>query len=132
MKKYFSKIVSLGVILPVSFATIFCCQFSLVKPVAASAVKTHDAMPACHAHKNKASAPMKSNCECCVSKRLQADQLTKNSFEISKVVTGYVFSNVFPSTISILKDKFNLAYLNGPPGPASDTPLYIHLRNIRL
>ena len=138
MKKYFSKIVSLSLILAVSWAGVFCCQL-FKTPLAeasdssAALPNTGQAMPSCHAKKEgKTSTPVQSDCGCCAAKQLQTNASPRISLFIPQTTIEYVLLNVFFQPLASFKEKFDLAYLNGPPKSASDTPLYISLRNLRL
>ena len=129
MKKYFSKMVTAALIPTLSLATILCCDLSVIK-VAKAAEST---MPACHRPKAKAAVPVKSKCDCCAHKQLQADVPTKASFQIPQTpVLGYAFLDILSASSVVFKSKFNLAYLNGPPGPISESPRYIHFHNFRI
>ena len=137
MKKQFLAIVNFCLIVTVSLATVLCCNFSATQTAAvgrSSVVmsKMEKAMPACHAQRNQADAPMRTDCNCCISKQLQAEQPTKISFNPAPIFSSYALLDVLSQQSFAPKAEFNLAYLNGPPGPISDTPLYIHLRNFRI
>ena len=130
MKKYLTKITVSSLILTFSLASTLCCHsFAATTP---SSIKTEHAMPSCHAHKNKAAAPVKGTCDCCVTKQLPADSAANISLNIPKVILGDLSSNILSNPFSIIKTKFNLAYLDGPPGPISDIPLYIQSHNFRI
>lgn len=139
MKKYFYKILMLSLTLPVALTAVLCCRISGTSVAQASlspstAKKNQETMPACHAHarnKGKASLPAQGHCSCCIQ-QLQADLLTKFSFTIKPSLTAFVFSDSRPHERLVLKSKFNLSYLDGPPGPVADSPLYIHFRNLRI
>ncbi len=136
MKKTISNIVGSILILPTALATILCCNFSgIAQAKSASAMfsKTESAMPSCHANPLHQSNSTKSNALCC-HVQLQANLLTKFSLDTLPTV-----SNLFPTDLilthsAILKNKFNLAFLDGPPVPGSvfETPRFIHFRNIRI
>ena len=137
MKKYISKIINLCLILALSLATVFCCNSSATQAAAAShssvvMAKTEKAMPACHRHRNQTPIPTKSDCSCCINKQLQADQPIRISFYAPQIVIGYSSLAILLQQQLVLKAKFNLAFLDGPPGPISDSPLYIHFHNIRI
>ena len=136
MKKYSSTILNFCLIVTVSLATVLCCPFSAKQAMATSGFsvnmsKAEKAMPACHSQRPKADATKKGDCSCCLNKQLQADQLGKISFNSALILSGYAFLNVLPQSL-VLKTKFNLAYLDGPPGPISPTPHYIHFHNFRI
>ena len=128
MKRSLLKIVTFALIPTLSLATVLCCNLSFIKTAQAST----PAMPACHAHKAKASVPVKGNCECCKTKQLQADLPTKMSFDPVQVIIGQMsLLGSFQKSL-FFKDEFNLAYLNGPPGPIAQTPLHISFHNFRI
>ena len=128
MKTYLSKIAVSFLIVTFFLASTFCCHsFAATTP---SSLKTQHALPAYHAHKT--SVPAKGTCDCCVTKQLPADSAASISLNIPKIILGYLSSNVLTVQFPPLKTKFNLAYLDGPPGPNSKTPLYIQSHNFRL
>lgn len=138
MKKYPLKIAVFYLIPALFLANLLCCHFPGIKSVQAadfrsvSMLKTEKAVPSCHAQPNKTPAPVKRECSCCITQQLQADPPAKISLHIPQSIIGYLSVSVLPSAVFVLKDQFNLAFLNGPPGPISKTPLYIHLHNFRI
>ena len=129
MKTYLSKIAVSCLILTFSLASTFCCHsFAAMVP---SSIKI-ERVPACHTHQDKTSTPVKGTCDCCVTKQLPADSADKISLNIPKVIIGSLSSNILAVQFCPLKTKFNLAYLDGPPGPVAQSPLYLQSHNFRL
>ena len=129
MKKYFSKISISFLILTFSLASTLCCHSFAAT---SSSVKTDRALPACHAHQDKAAAPIRGACDCCVTKQLPADSTANISLNIPKVTFSYLSSNILSNPFSIIKTRFNLAYLDGPPGHYSEIPLYLKSHAFRI
>ena len=135
MKKYSKQAISFGVILVLSAFTVLCCKPSQMAMAQGSYpfVGTNTSMPACHAHAKKTAVPTKGDCDCCLTKKLlQADALTKISFKPEQIFVGFTTEDVSSELSLVLKPQFNLAFLDGPPGPTVESPLYIHFHNIRI
>jgi len=116
----------------VFLATVLCCNPQLAQAKSSTGVDVAmKGMPSCHAAKGKSSAPVKAEKDCC-KPQLQADHPVKISFEFSQLVSDLSLIDVFIDHKILLKEKFNLAYLNGPPGLASEVPLYLFTHNFRL
>ena len=129
MKKYFSKISISFLILTFSLASTLCCHSFAAT---SSSVKTDRALPACHAHKNRSESPVKGTCDCCVSKQSSADSAVNFSLRVPQILLGYLSLNMLSSPFSPVKTKFNLAYLDGPPGHYSEIPLYLKSHAFRI
>ena len=136
MKNFFRKTVILSSAFMLALATVVCCNMAMAKAGGdnVSTGTMDKSMPACHSHRTKPSSPVQSDCNCCLTKKfLQSDSLTKISFyHPSQVILGYAPISVLPQPCSVVKSSYNLAFLDGPPGPLADSPLYIHFRSIRI
>lgn len=131
MKKHFSKILASSLILTVFLATVLCCNPQSVQASTVSVSNTSmEDMPNCPERKGKASTPAKVN-DCC-NPQLQAEHPVKISLNFPQIVNDLFSVHIFVYKPVVLKEKFNLAYLNGPPGLASDIPLYLSTHNFRL
>jgi hypothetical protein len=86
-------------------------------------------LPPCH-RQQKTESPVKKDCNCCIQKKLQSDLPVK--FSLVPQSFDYLTVSALPQLVALLKDDFILTYLNGPPGPTADTPLYIHFHNFRI
>ena len=132
MKKVSSKILASGLILAVFLATVLCCNFSVAAQSNGShclVKKPETSTSTCHYCKTGTKS--KSESSCCL-KQLQADQPTQISLNFQQVDTSHTPLDVLPQTNPFLKTKFNLAYLDGPPGPISNTPFYILSHSFRI
>ena len=128
MKEYFTKIVRLSLILPVSFAAILCCHFSKGQAVEVGS----KIMPACHPHSAKTTPVKGDDCSCCIN-QIQADSTAKISLTFPQPTEDFLISEFLIQHQGVFKPEFNLAFLDGPPlGPFSDAPLYIHFHNFRI
>ena len=137
MKKYVFKIVIPCVISTLSLVTVLCCDFSGMQVAEAGSssivLKKEKAVPLCHASKvDKKETPNQKNCSCCKEKRIQADLPTNISLNTYKTIIDYVALSLLPEQVAVFRAQFNLTYLNGPPGPISDIPLYLHSHNLRI
>ncbi len=79
----------------------------------------------------KGGAAAKTESKCCFQ-QLQAEQPVLISFNFSNTVINHVSFNVFSIQPGVIKSKYNLAYLDGPPGPISVAPRYISFRSFRV
>ncbi len=131
MNRSLSKIAVFSLILTFSSASILCCHSKAEASSLSSLIKAQQALPPCHTHKAKTSTPVKNNCDCCVTKQSQADSPISLSSNVPQVMLGYLSSN-FSLTQVCIKNKFNLAYLDGPPGPIAEIPLYLQSHNFRI
>ena len=132
MKRNFPKIINSFLIPIVSLAAILCCNLSVIRTAQAGhsvAVAETEKLPPCH-RQQKTESPAKKDCTCCIQKKVQADLPAK--FSLVPQSFDYLAVSVLAQPVALLKDDFILLYLNGPPGPTSDIPLYIRLRNFRI
>jgi hypothetical protein len=130
MKKYSLKIIIFPLIFAVSLATILCCAaFSGTTLAKTNSIVASNVMPSCHAHKGKTDNSAPKNC---CNPKLQADYPSKISINITPIFTELVSLDFSSQQFSVIKTKLNLAFVDGPPGSDSDTPLYIHFRNFRI
>ena len=133
MKKPLPKILASILVLMVFTATVLCCW--PVKALAGHSPdimgKAQSHMPACH-HKNK-STPSDDNEKTCCHQQLQAIQETQSSLKsnIPQLFAGSPLAGIPPQTY-FQKSLFNLAYLDGPPGPVFETPFYILSHSFRI
>ncbi len=117
--KAFAKAGVSFLIITVFFAYTFCCSFS-------SLAQAERGCQACHQH----TASTKDHC---CKTQYQAD--LPSSFSYNKAIqSATVFASLesLVDPISFPRAKFDLAYLDGPPGPISNTPFYIQFRNLRI
>ncbi len=114
-------------------AVVLCCCTN--QTAHAFTVKAEKAMPACHMHKQAkadAAPPATTDCACCTSKLLQADGIAKIVL-VPPSFIPHVFIVVASLPInSFISVKYNLAYLDGPPGIDHDVPLYIKHHSLRI
>ena len=132
MKKYFYKILTSGLILTVFLTAVLCCH--CLKTAEAGyfpgLMNVAKPMPACHAHPGKTGGPAQAD-HCC-NPQLQADHPAKIFLKIPQTVNDFVLLSILFPQQFVFQDRFNLACLNGPPGPISDPPLYILSHNFRI
>lgn len=126
MNKMFAKITSVFTLSVFLMAAVLCCCTQ--QSVHAS---TEKKLPACHAQKAKADSPVKTDCSCCTSKQLQADSNAKVTLQAPSVNAMPIAALLEVDIHHLIKQKFNLAYLDGPPGLLSEVPLYLLFRSIR-
>lgn len=119
-----------GLSVTVFFATVLCCSFSGVAQASGTLANIEKPLPACHAQSGKTNVPAQEG-DCC-KPQLQAEQSARTILSATQIVTDLIPVEFLPQQIFALKGKFNLAYLDGPPGPVSETPLYITVHNFRL
>ncbi len=130
MKNYFSKILASGLILSVFLATALCCNV-FVSSSAEANTGMKD-MPGCHMNKGKFDTSSQDKDNSCCKPQLQADNPVKISFNLTHIINDFSPLDVFIHQQIGLKEKFNLAYLDGPPGPVSEIPLYLITHNFRI
>ena len=132
MKKYFCKILTFSLIPAIFSAAVLCCPYLKTAEAGhfSCLLNVEKPMPACHAHHGKADATAKT--ENCCKLQLPADHPPKISLNIPQTVNGLVLLNILFPQKFVLKDQFNFACLDGPPGWESDPPLYILSHNFRI
>jgi hypothetical protein len=124
MKIRFQKLSVLALVAVFVVSAIVCCCFTRT-------VQADEVLPACHQSAQGKKASHDQECECCKSK-LQADYLSKVSFNAVLSVLDFSPLEFLLQSCSVIPSKFHLAYLNGPPGPTSEIPLYVHFHNFRI
>ena len=135
MKKYFSRVMSSSLMIVVAFATVVCCHPSSTASTAstAEAKSSHDlkfarkGMLVCH--HCKPSTSNKTDKTCCI-KQFQA--VVPNQISLNTNIPQLSFIRHLNQHGYSLQSKFNLAYLDGPPGQTSQIPLYILTHHFRI
>ncbi len=108
-------------------AVILCCCTQQATQIAKASI----AVPSCHAHKQKTDAPVSKDCSCCTAKKLQADSDGKLVIQVLQFASTPIILAHTAAAQPFIKQQFNLAYLDGPPGLSSEIPLYLLFRSIR-
>ena len=138
MKKYFSKVIGSNLIITIAFATVLCCHPSSTASAAsitntAEAKSSHDFKLAkkvilvCRHCKPGASD--KTDKTCCI-KQFQA--VVPNQISLNTDILKLSVIHHFDQQVYFFQSKFNLAYLDGPPGQTSPIPLYILTHHFRI
>ncbi len=131
--------IALGLTLTMSIATVVCCPKMVLAQtgeVQMIGVKDQKAVPSCHAPKaeaknvNTEKAPAGNDCTCCITKQFRADCPTQITLNIPHFYITLI--NAAPQLLVSEQNEFDGAYLHGPPGPASEIPLYISYHNFRI
>lgn len=129
MKQCLSEILASGLILSVFLATVLCCNVFVASSEANTAMKD---MPGCHMNKGISDTPSTDHDNSCCKPQLHADTIVKASFNFTQIALDFSVVDIFTYQPTALKDKFNLAYLDGPPGPTSEIPLYLITHSFRI
>lgn len=120
----------------ISLAAVLCCNFMGVNSAEAGklsvALSKAEKLPPCHKQKEEPPVSDQRDCNCYKEKKLQADLRAQSSIPTAQEVIGYLSFHVSPQYAMPFKNKLTIAYLDGPPGPVSDTPLYLTHHNFRI
>ena len=135
MKNYFSKVVGSSLIIAVTFATVLCCHPSSAASITntAEAKSSHDFKLAkkvilvCRHCKPNTSN--KTDKTCCIK---QFHAVVPNQISLTTNILQLSVIRHLDQQGYFLQSKFNLAYLDGPPGQTSQIPLYILTHHFRI
>ena len=89
-------------------------------------------VPACHKTTDTKKTSHNANDYGCCKSKFQADHAIVVSLNITPAALELVSLEPVSDSHPILKNKLDLAYLDGPPGLTSNTPLYISFHNFRI
>ena len=118
--------VLISVVVALAFAASIICCCTAKAFVQGALVK-----PACQHCPQKTAKSDSSKHECCLVKASAAEEAPVFTLAASVAKAVMAFEQTTYAVVKI-HTKFNLAYLNGPPGPISSVPLYIQSRSIRV